>query len=157
MVPIELRLGVVLTALHSSNLAIMTRPWVLPLLVVCMVAQLRAQLCIAPENEESLRQAHVDVIKRAILFKLQLTEEPENPSEPIVVPQAALEEYRAVSAAQELVNRQHVGCTQLQSESPPQFIVLQPEEVLRRSGYHGVFGRLNLQCLYARLHGYSLL
>lgn len=109
------------------------------LAALAIIAQLRAQSCIN-EDEESLRQAHVDVVKRAILFKLRLMEEPKNPTGPIVVPQAVLDEYQAVSAAQELLAQQQVGCTE-QPVYPPQFMVLQPHEVLRRSGYHGVFGK----------------
>ena len=118
----------------------------LPLLAVAfvsalVVAQLRAQSCmdLALEEQETVRQAHVNVIKRAILFKLQLTEEPANPRGQIVVPQPMLEEYRAVSAAQKLVSQQRAGCVE-QPEVSPQFVILQPEQVLRRSGHHGVFG-----------------
>ena len=103
-----------------------------------MIAQLSAQTC---NNlpEDILRQAHVDAIKRAILFKLHFLEEPENPSGPIVVPQSVLDEYQAVSAAQALVNQEQIGCTE-QPDFPPKFVVLHPQIILRRSGYHGVFG-----------------
>ena len=126
-------------------------PSVLLLLVsaamILAAAQVRAQSCVdlSLEDEAAVRQAHVNVVKRAILFKLQLTEEPQNPRGPVVVPEALQEEYRAISAAQELVNRQRVGCGE-QPEVPPQFVLLQPQEVLRRSGYHGVFGERYKSC-----------
>ena len=107
--------------------------------LAALASQLRAQTCGDLEDEDSLRSAHIDVIKRAILFKLQLVEEPRNPSGTIVVPQAMLDEYVAVRAAQELVARERVGCVE-QPVHPPQFIVLALLEVLSRSGYHGVFG-----------------
>ena len=113
------------------------------LAVLLMVPRLRAQSCSGLGDDES---AHVDAIKRAILFKLHLEEEPENPTDPITVPQSLLDEYHAVSAAQELVAQQQIGCTE-QPEYPPHFIVLQPQEVLRRSGYHGVFGKKRHGCL----------
>lgn len=110
---------------------------------VCMlasIAQLHAQTCFELDDE-SLRRAHADALKRALLFKMRLTEEPENPVGPIVIPQAVLDEYQAVSAAQELLDKQQTGCM-LQTEASSQYKVdvLQPYEVLRRSGYHGVFG-----------------
>ena len=114
------------------------------LAVLLMVPRLRAQSCSGLGDEESTRSVHVDAIKRAILFKLHLEEEPENPTDPITVPQSLLDEYHAVSAAQELVAQQQIGCTE-QPEYPPHFIVLHPQEVLRRSGYHGVFGKMR-QC-----------
>lgn len=110
------------------------------LIALQLMPRFRAQSCSGLGDEESMRRAHVDGIKRAILFKLHLEEEPENPTDPITVPQPLLDEYHAVSAAQELVARQQIGCTE-QPEYPPHFIVLQPQEVLRRSGYHGVFGK----------------
>lgn len=107
------------------------------LAMLTLMAQLRAQTCT---DEESLRGVHAAAIKRAILFKLQLKGEPQNPEGPIVVPQDVLDEYEAVSAAEQLVSQQQVGCAE-QPVHPPQFTVLQPLEVLRRSGYHGVFGK----------------
>ena len=118
--------------------------------LAALASQLRAQSCGDLKDEESLRSAHIDVIKRAILFKLQLVEEPRNPSGTIVVPQAMLDEYMAVSAAQELVAREQVGCAE-QPIHPPQFIVLAPLEVLSRSGYHGVFGNSSMPCIYYTL------
>jgi hypothetical protein len=122
------------------------------LAMLLMMPQLRAQSCTAQGDEESMRRAHVDGVKRAILFKLGLEEEPENPSSPISVPQSVLDEYHAVSAAQELVAKQQSGCTE-QPEYPPQVIVLQPQEVLRRSGYHGVYGKTLLLCTCSAVDG----
>lgn len=110
------------------------------LAMLALMAQLRAQSCTDLEDEESLRTLHAAAIKRAILFKLQLQREPKNPVGPIVVPQDVLDEYQAVSAAEQLVSQQQVGCAE-QPVHPPQFTVLQPLEVLRRSGYHGVRGK----------------
>ena len=104
-----------------------------------------AQSCmdLAVEDETAVRLAHISVVKRAILFKLQMTQEPENPRGTVVVPEAVEEEYRAVSAAQSLVSKQQTGCGE-QPEVPPQFVLLHPQQVLRRAGYHGVNGELSL-------------
>ena len=110
-----------------------------PLVLVFLAGQLRAQTCVDVDDDDTLRQAHIDVIKRTILFKLQLPQEPENPSVPVIIPQEVLDEYHAVTAAQELVSRDKVGCTE-QPIQPPQFIVLPPVEVLVRCGRHGVLG-----------------
>lgn len=112
-------------------------PLTTALVTALIVSQLRAQqTCI---DSAAVRQAHVDVIKRAILFKLQLTEEPENPPGQIVVPRAKQEEFRAVSAAQKLVSQQRAGCAE-QPEVTANYVLLQPEQILRRSGHHGVYG-----------------
>lgn len=108
--------------------------------MLVLIAQLRAQPCTDLEDEESVRRVHAAAIKRAILFKLQLTEEPKNPVGPVDVPQHMLDEYEAVNAAEQLVTQQQVGCAE-QPVQPPKFTVLQPLEVLRRSGYHGVSGK----------------
>lgn len=110
-----------------------------PLILVFLVCQVRAQTCVDVDDDDALRQAHIDVIKRTILFKLQLPQEPENPNVPVIIPQEVLDEYHAVSAAQELVSRDEIGCTE-QPIHPPQFIVLPPLEVLKRCGYHGNMG-----------------
>lgn len=92
-------------------------------------------------DDASTRNAHIDGIKRAILFKLHLAEEPENPSSPVEIPQALLDEYHAVSAAQELVAQAQAECTEQRvHRDPPHFMVLSPSEILKRSGYHGVLG-----------------
>lgn len=110
-----------------------------PFVLVFLACQIRAQTCVDVDDDDALRQAHIDVIKRTLLFKLQLPQEPENPSVPVIIPQEMLDEYHAVTAAQELVSRERVGCTE-QPIHPPQFIVLPPLEVLQRCGRHGTLG-----------------
>lgn len=119
-----------------------------------MIVQLGAQTC-NDLPEDILRQAHVDAIKRAILFKLQFLEEPENPSGPIVVPQSVLDEYQAVSAALALVSQRQVGCME-QPDFPPKFVVLHPQDILRRSGYHGVHGEHCVTALCIETSSYKL-
>ena len=119
-----------------SRFALVTTAFLLALIA----AQLRAQSCVNLD-EDAVRMAHVNVIKRAILFKLQMTEEPENPRIPIDVPLALEEEYRAVSAAQRLVSKQRASCAE-QPEVPLQLVLLHPSEVLRRNGHHGKLGEL---------------
>ena len=127
-----------MSGVATNHAVIMAQLLCVCLCMLASIAQLHAQTC-SELDDETLRRAHVEALKRALLFKMRLTEEPENPVGPIVVPRAVLDEYRAVSAAQELVDKQQTGCMQ-QTEAPSQYMVLQPYEVLRRSGYHGVFG-----------------
>ena len=118
-------------------------------LSLLIAAQLRAQSCVdlGLGDDEIARVTRVNLIKRTILFKLQMTEEPENPRVPIDVPPALEEEYRAVSAAQKLVNEQQTSCAE-QPEVPLQLVLIHPEEVLRRSGHHGKFGELLRQLAF---------
>ena len=106
-----------------------------------IAAQLRAQSCVdfVLDDDSTVRMAHVNLIKRAILFKLQMTQEPENPRIPIDVPLALEEEYRAVSVAQKLVSEQRASCAE-QPDVPLQLVLLHPKEVLRRDGHHGIDG-----------------
>ena len=113
------------------------------LIVFLQACTLRAQTCIEVDNEAELKQAHVDALKRTLLFKLHLSEVPKNPDVPLVVSQELQDEYNAVSTAQDLLSQKQTSCIEVPKQAP-QFVVVPPTEVVLRCGYHGVLGTLLL-------------
>ncbi len=59
-----------------------------------------------------IQAAYLKAVKRTILWKLRFTKPPANPEGPLFVPEEQLEEYQAIRAAQELIDRDSSGCTQ---------------------------------------------